>query len=122
MDVDITDLERKEYMSYHSAKDFTESMERGLSALEDQVKSFSNKKIALICGAMVAFDKGTISLLNEWAKIRTDLCLLSEVTAENRRFTKNKVSFPFICTPHLLAKEIVLLDMDVPLQLAVKCG
>ena len=70
---------------------------------------------------MAAFDKGLLNFLNEWSKVEKNIFLLSEVTAQYRRYTASRVQFPYICTPHLLAKEMILLHMDIETIPEMEC-
>ena len=116
MNGDITNEEREEYLAYHSYNDFFENLENGLENAQNECDRLEKKEpYILVCGAMIAFDKGLSNFLNVMNEKKGNLILLSEVTAENRRYTKNKIRFPFICTPHLLAKEMILLNMDIPI-------
>lgn len=73
-------------------------------------------KTVLICGAMATFDKGILDFLNDWNELVPDqnMIMLSEVTAQYRRYTAERLRFPYICTPHLLAKEMVIRNMEIP--------
>lgn len=109
--------ERKEYLAYDSYKVFFDNLKKGIEDIESLQFIRQKKKVILISGAMVVFDKGTIAFLNRIAEVKSDeyqFVLLSEVTAEYRRKTKDKIVFESICTPHLLAKEILVPYMDIP--------
>ncbi len=107
----ITDEELAEYHAYHTAQDIIDNLQGGIAAL--WTMSFPEGP-CLIAGAMITFDKGLSSFLNRWSEKHPNLFLLSEVTGEFRRYTAEKISFPFICTPHLLAKEMAATKIDVP--------
>ena len=110
---DITQEEKNEYLAYHTPNDVIDNMSKGLSIEEREVISKS-VGAALIAGGVIGFDKGISCYLNRWYETNNDLFLLSEVTAENRRYTCEKIRFPSICVPHLFAKEMVILGMDIP--------
>lgn len=111
-DIDIrpTEEEKQEYLAYKSEKDFLDNLESGMENLDRWENVEDNRQTILIAGAMVAFDKGTINFMNELAKKDSNrrYILLSEVTAELRRKTDMYIEFEYICTPHLLAKEILV--------------
>lgn len=117
-----TPEEQQEYLAYDSYDVFFENLERGLRELETFQFVKRKKKVLLVAGAMVVFDKGSIAFLNQMSKIDLDCqyVLLSEVTAEFRRKTQDMIKFDFICTPHLLAKEILVPYMNVSVSTAVK--
>lgn len=116
MDADyISKEERAEYLAYHSCADVLNNYENGISELKAFDFSPYRNGYTLICGGMVGFDKGILPFLNTWNEHRK-LFLLSEVTAENRRHTREKAKMPFICTPHLLAKEMIITGMDIPVN------
>lgn len=108
----ITAQEQQEYLAYKSEKDFFQNLEQGIQALDNICSAKLQRKV-LVCGAMIAFDKGLSDFLNCMQSYTGNLILLSEVTAQYRRYTAEKIKFPFICTPHLLAKEIILQQMDI---------
>ncbi len=110
-----TPEEAQEYLSYKTEKDILDNLSGGLESLQHRRFELGEKKRKLIAGAMVVFDKGTIDFLNELAKkdLEYRYILLSEVTAEYRRKTRECINFEYICTPHLLAKEIRLLHFAV---------
>lgn len=110
----ITEEERAEYLAYHSYSDVINNFERGMQDLKRFDFSIYRDRYTLICGGMMAFDKGIADFLNRWNGLREDLFLLSEVTAQYRRYTKEQVHMPYICTPHLLAKEMIILQMNIP--------
>lgn len=108
-----TESEKNEYLAYKSKVDVILNMQSGLNTLQKfPFESFVGK-YTLICGGMAAFDRGLFNFLSSWNIKKEPLFLLSEVTAQYRRYTKDKASFPFICTPHLLAKEMVILHMQI---------
>lgn len=113
---DITIQEQQEYMAYHSWQDVIKNLEKGIQDLNHLPATFQSGKKVLICGAMVAFDKGLSDFLNTWYFYQKDLILLSEVTAQYRRYTKERIKMPFICTPHMLAKEMVIHRMSIPVS------
>ncbi len=116
MEYSSTPEEQQEYLAYSSTEIFFENLEHGLEELRNFSFVRKKKKVILIAGAMVVFDKGTIDFLNHIAEVEKDsqIILLSEVTAEFRRKTRDTIQFEFICTPHLLAKEILVPYMDLP--------
>lgn len=116
MKEDITFQEQQEYMAYHSWKDVINNLQIGIRDLDHVPNEFKNSNKVLICGAMIAFDKGLSNFLNTWYFYQNDLILLSEVTAQYRRYTKERIKMPFICTPHLLAKEMVIRNMPIPIE------
>ena len=113
-----TEEEQQEYLAYDSYHVFFERLEKGLQEIKAYPFHRRKKKVLLIAGAMVAFDKGTIDFLNEMARRSEEYqyVLLSEVTGENRRKTRDLIAFEAVCTPHLLAKEILVPHMDVPVS------
>lgn len=115
IDFSSTIEEQKEYLAYKSEQDFWGNLEFGIKNLKQLVWMEDERPSVLIAGAMVAFDKGTIHFLNELVKkdFNNRYILLSEVTAEFRRKTSMCIEFEHICTPHLLAKEIVVPYMDI---------
>lgn len=115
MDEYITRDEEKEYLAYHTYQDVLVSYEHGLQDVKEYNFDDCRCKKTLVCGAMVAFDKGLTNFLNKLQEKEKDLFLLSEVTAQYRRYTKEKICMPYICTPHLLAKEMVIVGMDIPI-------
>lgn len=122
MNYNLTEDEKNEYLAYRTPEDVLKNMFSGFTN-EEKLRLKENEKSELIAGGMIGFDKGISNFLNEWQKLRKNLFLLSEVTAENRRKTKERIIIPYICTPHLLAKEIVILGMDIPVkqEIARKC-
>lgn len=108
----ITPEEEKEYLAYHTYRDIELNLESGLSC-EERVILHGCKGATLISGSMIAFVPSISLFLNEWSK-KERLFLLSEVTAEHRRHTRERIEFPYICTPHLLSNDIVVERMDVP--------
>ncbi len=118
----MTEEEKKEYLAYHSYNDVLENFHQRLSEYEINLLE-KNRNSVLIAGGMIGFDKGISSFLNQWYGLDKRLFLLSEVTAENRRYTKERIVMPYICTPHLFAKEIVITGMEIPLvnKLKHKC-
>ena len=113
-----TPEEQQEYLAYTSCDVFFENLENGIKELEQTQFERRQKKVLLIAGAMVVFDKGVIRFLNHMAEVDSDCqyVLLSEVTAEFRRKTRDMITFASICTPHLLAKEILVPYMDIPVS------
>lgn len=111
-----TESEKQEYLAYDSKEAFFDNLEKGLQSITEYQLKKTKEKVVLIAGAMAVFDKGTIDFLNKMARVdsRAQYILLSEVTAEFRRKTKDRFEFESICTPHLLAKEILVPYMDVP--------
>ncbi len=106
-------MERWEYISYHTKYDIISNFENGLQILKDIVFESECFNRTLIAGGMAAFDKGIIRFLHKWNDKMEPLFLLSEVTGEFRRYTADEVQFPFICTPHLLSKEIVVCGINL---------
>lgn len=109
-------MERWEYGLYHTKSDIIFDFESGLQALESMVFEPEYFNRTLIAGGMAAFDKGIIHFLHRWNEKMEPLILLSEVTGEFRRYTADTVHFPFICTPHLLSKEIVVCGIDLDMN------
>lgn len=110
IDIRPTEDEKQEYLAYKTEQDFYNNLNSGIMSLKEMKIPEDGREIVLIAGAMVAFDKGIIYFLNELARRNKDkrYILLSEVTAEFRRKTDMCIEFEYICTPHLLAKEIVV--------------
>lgn len=110
MEIYPNEQEKQEYLAYKSEKDFFSNLETGISKLNEWQMKHESENVILIAGPMVAFDKGTINFLNQMVKsdLKNQYILLSEVTAEFRRKTQMCVEFEHICTPHLLAKEIIV--------------
>ncbi|MDL2302283.1 hypothetical protein LJC58_08005, partial [Lachnospiraceae bacterium OttesenSCG-928-D06] len=111
-----TRKERKEYLAYKSSNDFFNNLESGLADLkENDLGSLEN--CVLICGAMAGFDNGILNFLNNYAcylkRLGFNSFLLSEVAGEYKRYTKKYITFPYMCTPHLLSKEIVLPNLRI---------
>lgn len=111
-----TASERQEYLAYKSPQDVLQNLNEGVKLLESELSGRRIDRPVLICGGMAAFDKGLTDFLNGLSELNGSLFLLSEVTAEFRRYTADKINFPFICTPHLLAKEIIVLGMNIPVS------
>ena len=111
-----TESERQEYLAYKSPEDVLHNFNEGVMLLESELSGKHIDRPVLICGGMAAFDKGLINFINRLLELNSNLFLLSEVTAEYRRYTADKIRFPFICTPHLLAKEIIVLGMNIPVS------
>lgn len=118
-----TEEEKKEYLAYKEETDFFENMENGLRALK-RMSLPRKEHVVCICGGMAGFDKGLLHFLNvygdEEKRNGRNLLLLSEVTAEYRRYTAEKIKFPFLCTPHLLAKEIIVLGLRISVSQAIQ--
>ncbi|MFV0364644.1 MAG: hypothetical protein ACK5LL_16365 [Suipraeoptans sp.] len=108
-----TDEEKLEYMAYEGEKDFFDNLEKGIKDLNEYKYENDPEKTVLVCGGMMGFDKGLSHFLNAWDRKQGYLFLLSEVTAQYRRYTHERIKFPHICTPHLLAKEIILFNMNI---------
>ena len=84
----ITEEEQQEYLAYKSA--FFENLEQGIQALDSfDFREYEGKSI-LICGGMVAFDKGLTAFMNRWYRKQDNLFFLSEVTAQYRRYTEER--------------------------------
>ena len=107
-------------MAYHSWKDVINNLDMGIRDLDHVPNALQNSNKVLICGAMIAFDKGLSNFLNTWYFYQNDLILLSEVTAQYRRYTKERIKMPFICTPHMLAKEMVIRNMSIPVETEIE--
>lgn len=110
--------EEKEYLAYDSYEAFFENLDKGMKEIRNVQFTRKRRKVILIAGAMVVFDKGTIDFLNDVAEAMKESCqfiLLSEVTAQYRRKTRDKIEFEYLCTPHLLAKEICVPHLDIPI-------
>lgn len=127
MKKDVTEFiptkeEEQEYLAYKTEQDFIDNLENGIKELDRMEIARDNRKIVLISGAMVAFDKGTIQYLNQIADQdrETRYILLSEVTAENRRKTRECIKFEYLCTPHLLAKEMFVSYFPITISEEVK--
>lgn len=116
MEENILPQEQQEYMAYKNWKDVINNLEKGIHDLDYVPDAFQSNNKVLICGAMIAFDKGLSNFLNTWYFYQKDLILLSEVTAQYRRYTKERMKIPFICTPHMLAKEMVIHQMSIPVS------
>lgn len=116
-----TEEEKQEYLCYHTFEDVLNNFESGLSSLKEYNFDLCKNIETLICGAMAAFDKGLTHFLNTFYANNPNTFLLSEVTAQYRRYTKEKVKMPHICTPHLLAKEILIVGMDIPTTDEMQC-
>lgn len=110
---DITEAEQQEYLAYKSPQDFFCNLASGIREIERYSFEDYKGKAVLVCGGMIGFDRGLSEFLNSWSCKEKNLFLLSEVTAQYRRYTKERIKFPFICTPHLLAKEIFLIGMPI---------
>ena len=104
-------MEKWEYILYHSKDDVISNFENGLQELHNIEFDRDSLNRTLFAGGVAAFDKGIIQFLHKWNEKIEPLFLLSEVTGEFKRYTADEVHFPFICTPHLLSKEIVIRDM-----------
>ena len=111
----IFEAEKKEYLEYHSYRDVLSNLHQRPSISDKDIKR-CGKKLTLVAGGMIGFDKGISNFLNKLNKDGNAMFLLSEVTAENRRYTKSRIVFPNICTPHLFAKEMVIKGMDIPID------
>lgn len=112
---DITEEEKREYLAYRSYLDVIDNYKSGIDTLRE-MKLDDYLGCSLLCGAIMAFDKGLSNFINELYKYNTSLFFLSEVTAEKRRYTDKVCNVPHICTPHLLAKEMIILGMDIPVS------
>ena len=116
--IQATQEEKLEYLAYHTSEDFFKNMNDGIRVISEMKQYNLAKNHALICGGMAAFDKGVLDFLNVWktyVQQKGYTCvLLSEVTAEYRRYTGKRVHMPFLCPPHLLAKEIIVLGLEIP--------
>lgn len=121
--VEPTKDEEKEYLAYRTEKDFFSNLQEGIRKLRS-IQLPIKEHIVCVCGGMAGFDKGLLNFLNVYAEEEKrkgrNVVLLSEVTAEYRRYTAEKVTFPFICTPHLLAKEIIVLGMKISVSSQMK--
>ncbi len=113
-----------EYLEYKNEKDILLNYRVGIEQLNN-VKPVKMEHVTLFCGGMAGFDGEIIKFINAYARERKkqgeNTFLLSEVTAEFRRYTKNISRVPFICTPHLLAKDIVVQGIQIHIPKYV-CG
>lgn len=110
---------KEEYLVYDCSSRVVECFSRAFTDEEiGLLKSHTHS--TLISGGMIAFDRGLSAFLNLLHDKCQSLFLLSEVTAENRIYTDEKISFPHLCVPHLFAKEIVILGMDIPYSLEME--
>ncbi len=111
-----TQEERNEYLAYKEEQDFFDNLENGIKSLNACEIGYQ-KHTVLVCGGMAGFDKGLLHFLNVYSEIEKKkgirIILLSEVTGEYRRYTALNVNIPFVCTPHLLAKEIIVLGLEI---------
>ena len=114
--MECTNDEMLEYTSYTCKEDVLANFQNGIQMLKDFSFEAFRKKSILVCGGMLGFDKGLSQFLNMWSEKQKNLFLLSEVTAQYRRYTNEKIRFSHICTPHLLAKEIILFEMSIPVS------
>lgn len=114
-----TKEELQEYLAYHSKEDVMANLKKGFEEIETYDWNSIPKGATLFCGGVAAFDKGILDFLNQW-HLQEPLFLLSEVTAEFRRYTKDKAKMPYLCTPHLLAKEMIISSMDLDFELKAK--
>lgn len=105
-DIIANTTELAEYSSVQNEEQFYESLNRALILLNTCITTEMENAVLIASGG-VAFDKGITNFWNEMAK-KYKLVLMSEVTAEYRRYTKMKIKFPFFTTPHLLAKDILV--------------
>ncbi len=105
----IKEEERQEYLMYQSSVDVYKNLIQGLVNLDtDYLDKYKGN--VLVCGGMLGFNQGISVFLNQWSN-KAPLFLLSEVTAENRRFTDELIIFPHLSTPHLLAQNIYIKNM-----------
>lgn len=119
-EIDATTAEQREYLAYKTPQDCINNLVEGIKKLKNMdLEQYRGKK-KLVCGGMMAFDKGLSYFLNTWNEKTGDLFLLSEVTAQYRRYTEETVTFPHLCTPHLLAKEIYINRMPLPASRQIK--
>lgn len=112
-EIEITPEEEQEYLAYQCEADVLGNWESGLKSLDGLIKKPEEEPVVLICGGMAAFDRGLLDFINRWGRLCPGLFLVSEVTAQYRRYTSNNINIPFICTPHLLAKEMIILGMKI---------
>ncbi len=114
-----TEAEQAEYLAYHCEQDFFNNLIKGIQDLSHMNISCP-KNCTLLCGGMAGFDKGLLHFINNYSnflnKQNKNMFFLSEVTAEYRRYTAEKVNIPFLCTPHLLAKEIFVSGLPISLS------
>ena len=108
----ISQEEANEYLAYPNPQDVLGNLESGVRQI--LVIGFQEKDTVLIYGGMMGFDKGLSAFFNRWGRRQEHVFLLSQVTAQFRRYTDERMTMPFICTPHLLAKEMVVSGMDIP--------
>ncbi len=120
--IDATPEEEQEYLNYHTYEDVLNNLTSGLEMVNNFVCPYPKGSVVLISGAMAAFDKGILDFLNKLNESSPNLnmVMLSEVTAQYRRYTKEHLSFPYLFTPHLLAKEMVIRKMELPEKPEVK--
>ncbi len=103
----------QEYFAYKTPNDVVANFSKQFTETEKSILNLYKGTI-LISGGMIGFDRGLSDYLNMMYEENHNLFLLSEVTAENRIKTDDKIKMPHICVPHLFAKEMVILDMDIP--------
>ncbi|MCM1175029.1 MAG: hypothetical protein NC341_08245 [Blautia sp.] len=92
------------------------NLKNGVEALTNDERLKGHANCTLICGAMMGFDKGLSRFLNKMYEYDKTLFFLSEVTAEKRRYTDEVCDIPHICTPHLLAKEMIVYGIEIPIS------
>lgn len=114
-----TAAEQAEYLAYHNEQDFFNNLITGIQDLSHLNIPYK-KNCTLLCGGMAGFDKGLLHFINNYSNSlkhqKRSMILLSEVTAEYRRYTAEKVKMPFLCTPHLLAKEIIVSGLSISIS------
>lgn len=111
-----TKKEQDEYLAYKTEQDFFDNLEHGIKSLK-ACEITQQENTILVCGGMAGFDKGLLHFLNIFSDMEmkkgSRVVLLSEVTGEYRRYTAFNVNIPFLCTPHLLAKEMIVLGLEI---------
>lgn len=109
---DVNSKEREEYLIYSKEADVIRNLEDGIRKLDyEHLDMYAG--FYLIAGGMIGFNKDISIFLNNWNQSADKLFLLSEVTAEYRRYTDMLINFPHLCTPHLLGKEIIIQNMPI---------
>ncbi len=119
--INITEQEQQEYLAYYCSSDVINNLKNGVENLADNEWLMEHVNCTLICGAMMGFDRGISCFLNDMYRHDRTLFFLSEVTAQYRRYTDEVCDIPHICTPHLLAKEIIVCGMEIPVAKEADC-
>lgn len=108
----VSNLEKKEYEKFISGIDILDSLREGLAGIDINYLQ-EHKGCTLICGGMMSFDHGISSFINSWYEKDASLFLLSEVTAQFRRYTQVRINCPYCFTPHLLAAGIAPKNISI---------